>query len=155
MRPTARPLLAATLSCTALLAGACGSDQDPAPAAKAEPTPAGMPVSQYIEEAGGLRQAIDDARSDYYHSRLTTAALRRNTVKVRKAYADSAARLEDIEPPSVATDLHARLLVTWHKRADQLGKILGTERFDRSRLDDVMVQTGRDTVTDEIYTLPE
>ena len=152
MRPK---FLVAILSCTALVAGGCGSEEDRAPAGKPAPASSGMPVSQYVEEAGGLRQAIDDARSDYYHSALTTSALRHNTVKVQKAYADSAAHLEGIEPPSVATDLHGRLIDTWHTRADQLAKILSRKRFDRSRLDDVMVQTGRDTVTDELYTLPQ
>ena len=147
--------LVATLSCAALLAGACGSEDDPAPAAKPAPAAEGMPVSQYVTEAGSLRQAIDDARSDYYHSELTTAALRRNTVKVQKAYADSAASLEDIEAPSVATDVHGRLLDTWTMRADQLAEILSAKRFDRSHLDDVMVQTGRDRVADELYRIPQ
>jgi hypothetical protein len=147
--------LVAILSCAALLAGACGSEDDPAPAAKPAPAAVGMPVGQYVTEAGSLRQTIDDARSDYYHSELTTPALRQNTVKVQKAYADSVARLEDIEPPSVATDLHGRLIDTWKTRADQLENLLSSKRFNRSRLDDVMVQTGRDTVTDELYTLPQ
>jgi hypothetical protein len=155
MRPTARPFLAVALVSAALGAAACGSDEPATPPAKEQAAPAGMAVSQYVMEAGGLRQAIDDARSDYYHSPLTTGALRRSTVKVQKAYADSVARLGDIEPPSVATDLHARLIDTWSERADQLAAILSVKRFDRSRLDDVMVQTGRDTVTDELYTLPQ
>jgi hypothetical protein len=148
-------MLIAALACIALLSTACGSEDDASQPAKSEPAPAGMAVGQYVVEAGSLRQAIDDARSDYYHSRLTSAALRRNTAKVQKAYADSAASLEDIEPPSVADDLHARLIDTWSKRADQLDAILSGERFDRSRLDDVMVQTGRDTITDELYLLPQ
>ena len=155
MRTAARPIFAVTLACAALMTGGCGSGEDPTPAATRTPVATGMPVAQYVAEAGSLRQSVDDTRSDYYHGRRTTSALRRNTAAVQRSFAEAAQRLRALAPPSVAADLHARILDTWRRRAEQLEDVLAAERFDRGRVDDVMAQISRDPITDELYTLPQ
>jgi len=149
-----RPVIAATMASAALLIGACGADET-ATGPKATPTASGMPVAQYVDEAAGLWQPIADARSDYYHGSRTTRALRDNASAVRAAYAEGARGLADVEPPTLAAELHDRLLAAWRRRAAQLTELLRRDRFDRPRLDDVMAASSRDTATDELYTLPQ
>ena len=155
MRSTPTKLLTATVAAGALLAAGCGGNEPAPRAPAAQPPSAGMPVAQYVEEVGGLRQAIDDARSDYFHADHTRPALRRGTTQVQRAYADAAQQLNTIQPPEVAKDLHASLDTLWRKRARELQKALATNPFDTHRVDDLMAQAGRDTITDEIYTLPQ
>ena len=155
MRSTRTQIFAATVAAGALLAAGCGGNEPSPRAPVAQPPSAGMPVAQYVEEVGGLRQAIDDARSDYYHADHTRPALRRGTTHVQSAYADAAQQLKSIQPPEVAKDLHAKLDTLWRKRARELQQVLATNPFDTHRIDDLMAQTGRDTITDEIYTLPQ
>ena len=84
----------------------CGAD--PAPTAS-KPKPADMPIQRYVTEVAGLGQAIDDARSDYFHAERTRAAVKHGTADVQAAYADAASGLADIDPPAVAAELHQQL----------------------------------------------
>ena len=63
--------------------------------------------------SAGLGQAIDDARSGYFHAEHTKAAIKRGTAEVQTAYAAASKAIVDIEPPAVAAELHRRLTEVW------------------------------------------
>ena len=146
-------LTAIALTAAAVAVAGCGGD-DPSPSAR-KAKPAGMTVQQYVTEVGGLGQAINDARSDYFHADHTRAAIKRGTAGVQAAYAAAATEIATLDPPAAAKHLHRQLSAAWQLRAGQLEKLVGAQRLDTGRIDDVMADTGRDVSTDELYTLPQ
>ena len=146
-------LAAIALSAMALAATGCGTEKRSSAAPEAGA--AGVPIQRYVEQVAGLGQAIDDARSDYFHANHTRAAIKHGTTEVQAAYARAATRLATITPPGAAADLHRQLAAAWQRRATQLEEVIGTKPLDTSRIDDLMAEAGRDVSTAELYTLPQ
>lgn len=154
MRLTTTHFCAVAVAAATLAVGGCGGEDPSAPTAKQAAASAGEQVERYIEQVSQIRQSLDDARSAYFHAPPRRTAIRRQTAAVQKAYAAAVVQLDRIEPPTVAADVHPRLLQEWRTRADQLNDVLADEPFSTGRVDDVMAATDRDRAVDDVYTLP-
>ena len=151
MRLPATHFRAFAIAAATFAVAGCGSVQD----SSAPPSaPAGAQVQRYIDQVGQIRQSLDDAHSAYFHAPPGKAAIRLQTTAVQDAYAAAVRRLDGIEPPQVAADVHPRLRSEWRNRAEQLADVLTDKPFSTGDVDDVMAATDRDRAVDDVYTLP-
>ena len=135
----------------------CGGDDEQKTStpkrAESAPAAAGIPVAQYVTEYDSLRAKVEDTRGDYYRSDGDKGVVE----EVRDAYSSSAAALEAIAPPADAKNLHARTLALWHKRTEQLDKVLAAPKFQRIRANRLLqgISDQEGALYNEVYTLPQ